>query len=157
MKSATILGTTLALAFGGAVLAASHANPAAEAALKARKAHMQLYAHNLGILGAMAKGEADYNADAAGAAAGNLAALTKLNQMTYWVPGSDSDSLEGSRSLPAIWNNIDDAIAKGQALSAAADAMVTAASTDLAALQGAMGALGGACGACHKAYRAPNN
>ena len=30
-------------------------------AVKARKAHMQLYAHNLGILGGMAKGEVEYD------------------------------------------------------------------------------------------------
>ena len=31
----------------------------------ARQSHMQLYAHNLGILGGMAQGKMDYDADAA--------------------------------------------------------------------------------------------
>ena len=76
-----------------AVLAASHANPAAEAAVKARKAHMQLYAHNLGILGAMAKGEVDFDAEAAQSAAGNLVMLAGINEASYWVEGSDSMSM----------------------------------------------------------------
>ena len=72
-------------------------------AVKARQAHMQLYVHNLGILGAMAKGEVEYNADAASGAASNLAALSSLYQGSYWAPGTDTDSIEGTRALPALW------------------------------------------------------
>ena len=150
-----LVASVVTLGIASSVFAASHASKEAQAAVKARQAHMQLYAFNLGALGAMAKGNVDYDAEAASAAASNLAALAKLNQMAYWVPGSDSETVEGSRSLASMWDNIPDAIAKGQALSDAADAMVAAAGTDLAALQGAMGAVGGACGACHKAYRGP--
>ena len=35
------------------------------AAVKARQAHMQLYAANLGVLGGMARGNMDYDAEAA--------------------------------------------------------------------------------------------
>ena len=42
---------------------------------------MQLYAFNISHLGAMAKGEVDYDAAAASAAANNLAALAALNGM----------------------------------------------------------------------------
>jgi len=125
-------------------------------AIKARQAHMQLYQHNIAVLGGMAQGNTEYNADAAVAAAGNLVALSSLNQMTYWPAGSEAGVAEGTRALPALWTSMDDVIAKAMAFNAAALAMQAAAGTDLAALQGAMGALGGACGSCHESYRQPN-
>lgn len=156
-KTLALTGLIVAVAAGGAAVAESHADKAIAGAIKARQAQMQMYAFNLGLLGAMAKGDAEYNAEAASAAAGNLAALTKLNQSAMWPQGSDSDSVEGSRALPAMWQNFPDVMEKGMALATAADAMAGAAGTDLASLQGAIGGVGGACGACHKAYRAPAN
>ena len=128
-----------------------------KAAVKARQAHMTLYSFHLGTLGGMAKGEIDYDAASAQAAADSLAALATMSQAGYWLPGSDSDSIEGSRALPAIWAADSEAMAKGQAMADAALAMQAVAGTDLAALQGAMGDLGGACGGCHKPYRQSNN
>ena len=96
-----ILVSATAIAIAGVAVAGGHGgNPA----VKARKSHMQLYAHNLGILGAMAKGEAEYNADAASAAAGNLAAMTQLNQMSYWPQGTSTDDLgdETANNLPQL-------------------------------------------------------
>ena len=155
----TLFKTTVAAALAasllaGTALAGGHGgNPA----VKARKAHMQLYAFNLGVLGGMAKGEVEYNADAASAAAANLSALTKLDQMAYWVPGTDSDSVEGSRSLAKIWDNVPDVVSKSEALAAAAATMEGAAGGGLESLQSAMGPLGGSCGDCHKAYRLSDN
>lgn len=125
-------------------------------AVKARQATMQLYAFNLGVLGNMAKGTTDYDADAATAAAGNLVKLSSQNQMAYWAPGTAEGEVEGSKALPAIWEDMAGVGEAASALTEAAMAMEAAAGTDLAALQGAMGALGGACGGCHKAYRASN-
>ena len=102
MIRTTIAALGLCAAITAPALADGHANKAIENAIKARQAQMQLYAFNLGQLGAMAKGDMEYNAEAAGAAASNLAALTKLNQMALWPQGSDSDSVEASRALPAI-------------------------------------------------------
>lgn len=127
-----------------------------EAAVKARQAHMGLYAFNLGPLGAMAKGEVPYDAAAASAAAANLAALSAMDQSRYWPPGSESGAVEGSRALPAIWEPTSDIMAKAAAFNDAVTALVGAAGTDLPALQAAMGAVGGACGACHQSYRAAN-
>jgi len=64
-------------------------------------------------------------------------------------------SIDGTRALPALWENFPDLMTKGKALADAAAGMADAAGTDLASLQAAMGPLGGACSACHKAYRAP--
>ena len=138
-----------------AVYAGGHGgNPA----VKARKAHMQLYGHNIGILSGMARGEAEYNAEAAAAAASNIAALSMLNQMTYWAPGTDSDALpDESRALPALWENIPDAVAKGEALAAAAAALAGTAGNGIDELRAGIGPVGQACGACHEAYQKPRS
>lgn len=132
-------------------LAGSHGadNPA----VKARQAQMQLYAFNLSLIGGMAKGAVDYDAEAASAAAGNLVKLSSLSAGAMWVPGTDSMDAAGSKAKPELWENMDDVIAKATAMNAAAVAMEAAAGNGLEALQGAMGALGGSCGGCHKAYR----
>ena len=130
---------------------AQDANPA----VTARQSMMQLNAFNLGILGAMAKGEVEYDAEAAQAAADNLVTLTSLNAAPMWAPGTDDMSVEGTRALATMWDNVPDVMAKSTALAEAAQGMAGAAGTDLASLQAAMGPLGGACGDCHKAYRAP--
>lgn len=125
-------------------------------AVKARQAHMSLYAFNIGTLAGMAKGEVEYNAEAASAAAGNLSALASLSQASYWAADTDSETVDGSRSLPALWANIPDAIAKSEAFSAAAASLAGTAGDGLEALQAGLGPVGKACGDCHKAYRKPN-
>ncbi|MBD3677687.1 MAG: cytochrome c [Rhodobacteraceae bacterium] len=153
---ATVAAAGVALA-ATIVVAGGHANPAVEAGVKARKAHMQLYAHNLGRLGAMAKGEAPYDSEAAASAAANLAALSRLSQQGYWPEGSSNESFENTRALPAIWNDLPGVMEKSAALTEATASLADAAGTDLASLQAAIGAVGGACGACHKAYRQSDN
>lgn len=144
LVTATVIGT--AIAHEGN-------NPA----VKARTSIMQLYAFNLGTLGAMAKGEMDYNAEAATSAANNLVTLTQIDQSAMWPAGSDSDSDPNSRALPSMWQNFPDVMAKGAAMSEAAVAMQAAAGQDLDALRAAIGGVGGACSACHKAYRVPDS
>ena len=146
-------GTLIAAITATTVFAGGHARTPIENAIAARQSHMQLYQFNLGVLGGMARGNVDYDAAAASAAADNLVALTSMSQAGYWLPDSDTGSAENTRALAAIWENFTDVIAKVGATSQAAVAMQAAAGTDLASLQAAMNALGGACGACHKAYR----
>ncbi len=145
-------GLTVAVVTGAA-FAASHLDPIVAAGITARQSHMKLYQHNIAVLGAMAQGNIDYDADAAAAAAGNLAALSTLNQSTYWPLGSDSASVEGTRALPAIWENGDDVMAKAAALAEAAAALNAVAGNGLAEMQAALGPVGQACGACHQTYR----
>ncbi|CUJ24747.1 c-type cytochrome [Cognatishimia activa] len=144
-----VLTTILAIAIAGPAIA----DKAIESAIKARQGQMQIYQHNLGILGAMAKGTVDYDAAAAAAAANNIKAAASLDAMSMWPQGSDMDSVEGTRAKAEIWTTFPAIAENGMAMSNAADVMAAAAGTDLTALQGAMGALGGACSSCHKAYR----
>jgi cytochrome c556 len=154
-KTGTVLGLVAAIGLGGMALAASHGGDT-DPAVKARQAHMDLYSFNLGILGKMAKGEMEFDAAASQAAADNLVTLSQINQASYWVPDTDNMSTNNTRLLPALFDNIDDARAKGQALVEASTAMAAAAGT-LEGVQASIGAVGGACGACHKAYRAPES
>ncbi len=137
-------------AFGG-----GHGGAPAE--VKARQAHMQLYSFNLGLLGDMAKGNVDYDAGAAQAAADNLAAVTSLDQSRYWAPGTDNASIEGTRALPAIWEKVPDVVKISQDLTAAAQGLAEVAGNGQEALGPALGPVGNACSACHKAYRQPSN
>ncbi|MEO9895681.1 MAG: cytochrome c [Paracoccaceae bacterium] len=151
--STACLGVMASLAFAGGHAKGEFANE-----IKARQAQMTLYSFNLGILGAMAKGEMDYDAELAGASAANLLSASKLSMAAAWPQGSDNVSIEkGTRALPAAWEKWPDIANKGQDLAAAAEKMAAAAGTDLDSLRGAIGAVGEACGACHKAYRAPIN
>lgn len=157
-KGFGFLGAVLGLAIAaGAATGQDAAEKALADATKARQSQMQLYAFNLGVLGGMARGDVEYDAEKAGAAAANLAAVTRLDQSLIWPEGSDDMGVETSRALPALWDNLPDVMSKGATLAEAATAMESAATQDLASLQAAMGALGGACSACHQAYRVPNN
>ena len=151
MKSVTLLAGATVLAFGTMALADSHAdvNPA----VKARQSHMQLYAHNIAILGGMAQESVEYNAALAQIAADNLVALASINETTYWPEGTGNDMIEGVKALPAIWENMDDFMVKQDGMVNASAAMAEVAGTDLASVQGAIRDLGGACSACHREYR----
>ncbi len=127
-----------------------------EQAIQARQGQFKLFAMHLGQLVPMAQGQVEYDAERAGAAAANLAAVASQTQEPYvWVEGTDNASVQNTRALPGIWENMDDFAAKYADLQAATVALSDAAGTDLASLQGALGAVGGACSACHDAYRQP--
>ncbi len=151
------------IAFGAAglavaastVFAASHIDPAIAGAIKARQGLMQMQQLNAGILFGMAQDKVAYDAAAASTAASNLMILTTIDQSALWPQGSDADSLEGTRALPAIWTDYPDIVSKAEALNEAAVAMNAAAGTDLESLKAAIGPIGEACTACHKAYRQP--
>ncbi len=154
MKNHLTIGITLAVtAFAGTVFAASHGG---DPGVKARKAQMQLYAFNLATLGGMAKGEIEYDADAAQAAATNLATLSTLSQRGYWTPGTSTDELGSeTRALPALWQEGSNAGEIGGQLAEAAAALAEVAGNGQEALGPALGPVGAACGTCHKAYRQP--
>ena len=157
LKKSWIAAGLVSVAAVGAVLADSHASNPFAAGIKARQAQMQLHSFNLGILGAMAKGETEYDAEAAILAATNVVHSASIHQPQAWAQGSDNSAVEGTRALPALWQNFPDVGEKSAALFAAAEEMQAAAGNGPEAIGAAMGGLGGACSACHKAYRAPEN
>ena len=148
----TMTGLALGLVAGTA-FAAGHDGP--PPAVKARLGLMANLAYNLGVLGEMAKGNTDYNADVAAVAAANLAAFSATDQSLLWTAGTDTGSISGTRALPKIWEAMADFDSKSADLAKASMTFAAAAGADLAGLQGAIGGVGAACGACHKAYREP--
>lgn len=138
----------------GIAIAGSHGAGPHDAAIKARQSQMKLYAFNLGMLGAMAKGEMDYDSAKAAGAAENLAKLSSMSMAAAWPQGSDNASVDGTRALPAIWEKYPDIVDKSKALTEAAATLADVAGTDLDALRGAIGNVGKSCGGCHKPYRA---
>ncbi|MGR3501173.1 c-type cytochrome [Pseudaestuariivita sp.] len=145
----------LSVAVTTAAFSGGHGSPE-EQVIGARNALMTLYGFNSGILGGMARGNVPYDAESAIAAAENLAAAASMDQMHFWVPGTDNVAMEGkTRALPAIWETPDDYAAKNQDLADAAAALVATAGDGVEAVGAGMGQVGAACSACHKAYRGP--
>lgn len=124
-------------------------------AVSARQGQFQIISLNIGVLGQMARGNVEYDADAALAAAANLAAMGQLDQQFFWPIGSDNASIEGTRALPAIWENTDDVFRIWSEFGTAAAALAEVAGDGLEPMQAALGPVGAACGACHDTYRAP--
>ncbi|WP_370301170.1 cytochrome c [Pseudooceanicola sp.] len=157
-KPTVVAGLAIAALLGTASLTIAQDDKAAMDAIKARKATMQLFAYNLGYLGGVAKGEIEYDAAAASAAASNLAKLTTLDQSRYWLPGTDTASMgEATRALPALWEADSEAGQMVMQLAAAAADLDAAAGDGADAVRAALGPVGQACGACHKAYRQSDN
>lgn len=147
----TVLAGTALMAT--AAFAASHMDPAAEKAVKARQSHMTLYAFNIGTLGGMAQDKMPYDAEAAGRAAENLAALASLDQAGYWVEGTDAGSIEGTKAKAEIWSAMPEFEEHIEQLATATTALAENAGTDLDSLKASFGDVGKACGSCHEEFR----
>ncbi len=152
MKKVTS-GVLVAGLIATAVYAGSHAGPF-DAAVTARQSHMRLNGHNVFYLLGMAGGRTEYDAESAQAAADNAVLLAQISQSRYWPPGSDTDAVEGTNALPALWQNFPDVIEKLNAVTAAALELQAVAGTGLEPMGAAATALNNACNACHKQYRA---
>ncbi len=152
-----------ALATAGVVLALGVAAQSGFAAdepfaneIKARKAVMQVYAFNLGVLGAMAKGKTPYDADAAQTAADNLNAAVNMKNGAMWPKGSDNGALgKRTRAKPEAWTEYPRVAEKSKALKEAAAKMAAEAGTGLDAVKANMKGVGQGCKGCHEIARAP--
>jgi len=152
-------GIVLAGTLASTAIGESHADKSHLQAVKARQSQMTLYSFNLGVLGDMAKGATEYDADVASKAASNLAALSSLDQSRLWPMGSDNSELgtDVTEALPKIWAADSDIGTMGKALADSTAALSGVAGDGLDALRGAIGGVGKACGDCHKAYRQPDS
>ena len=122
--------------------------------VQARQGQFTMMGLNIGVIVGMARGERDYDAGAAQAAANNLVALSSIDQSFHWPQGTDSESLEGTRALPAIWENLPDVLEKWQAFGAAAEGLAAVAGDGLEPMQAALGPVGASCSDCHDSYQA---
>ena len=153
---AGVVAAALALAvFTGSSVASAQQDHSG--AVKARIAYMQLNGFFMGQLAGIAKGQVPYDAAQATGVAKSLLALSNMDAGAMWPAGSDNQALPGkTRAKPELWTTFPAVMEKANALTTALEAMVVAAGTDLASLQGAFGAVGAGCGGCHRPFRAEN-
>jgi cytochrome c556 len=151
-KLIAFAATAALLAFGATAQEAE--DPFADM-VEMRHGLMLQMATDLGSIGAMAKGEAAYDAAVATKSAENIAAIASVLSMAQFPAGSEYEKAADSFALPAIWANEADFLQKIADLNAAAATLKAGAGTDLDTLKAGLGAVGGACAACHKAYRQP--
>ena len=149
-KTAVVLAAFLS---GGAAFAQDDFS----AQLKARQGQFRIMAINLGILGGMAQGKIDYDAEAAQNAADSLVAVSMIHPLPLWPEGSDDMSIEGTRAQTTIWDEREDFLAKWADFGEAAKAMQAGAGSGQEALGPLMGQVGGTCKACHDKHRAPES
>ena len=135
------------------VLADGH-SAALEKAIKARKGLMQVYSFTLSGIGAMAKGEKEYDAKLAAGLASALLSATKANVGPMWAPGSDSTAMPGkTRAKKEAWTTYPKSAEAQKALVAAAEALAAGAGNGKDGLGPLVGAVGKSCGGCHKPFR----
>ena len=152
MITRTTVSGLVALAMMGTGLAATAQD--LPAPVEARQGQFKMMALNVGVLANMVRGNTEYDATAASAAAANLVAISQIDQSFHWPEGTDNFALDGTRALPAIWENLPDVIEKWQAYGAAAEGLAAVAGDGLEPMRAAFGPVGGTCGACHDDYRA---
>jgi cytochrome c556 len=150
----TLAAASLLSAIG--CLAQAQEDPFADA-VETRHGLMLQMASDLGKMGAMAKGDAPYDAAIAGKAAANLAALASVISMEQFPAGSENPKSADSFAKAELWMNEQDFLAKVADLNTAAAALQPLAVADLDSLKAGMGAVGKACGACHTPYRLAEN
>ncbi|TVS01580.1 MAG: cytochrome c [Rhodobacteraceae bacterium] len=143
---------TLASVVLGAVLALP-AFADEDPAIAARQGQFKLFAHNFGVVGGMAQGRMDYDAEMAQTAADNLFHLTRVDQGRLWPEGTDSASSEGTRANADIWDNLDDFVSKFVDLQNAVEDLQGVAGSGLDEVRASVMAVGGTCQACHEDYR----
>ena len=125
--------------------------------IEARQAFMQVYKFNIGLVGAMAKGEVEYNAEIAQNAANNLLALSKMKNGPMWPQGSskaDPGLKEKTNALPETWTTWPKVSERHADLTSALEDFVKVAGKDLNSLRGGMKSVGDGCKGCHKDFRA---
>ncbi|MWD29602.1 cytochrome c [Aquicoccus sp. SCR17] len=137
------LPTLAAVFIAGAVTAHEAANPV----VAERMELMEGIRDQLKVIGGMAQGKMDFDADKAAEA--RAALIEHASQIPDAFEPQETDP--ESEAKPAIWENWSDFESHAEALEAAATDLST---DDLDALRAGLGKIGGACKACHETYRA---
>ncbi|MDO6731084.1 cytochrome c [Marinovum sp. 2_MG-2023] len=123
--------------------------------IKARQGLMQVIALNLGTLGAMAKGQMEYDAAVATAAGESLQGVSMVHFASLFPEGSDGGMIDGTTAKDSIAADVDGFNAKWEAFGLAATKAATEAGNGQEAVGPILGALGATCSDCHKSFRIP--
>jgi len=151
MRPALLL---LAAAATAALAHTAHSD-SLEDAIKARQAYFTLMGANIGPLAAMAKGEAEFDAELERVHIDNLVRLATYNPFPHFPAGTSNAEQAGkTRALPAIWEDFGAFVSRHEDFNTAVAGLEQVAGQGRAALGPAVGRLGETCKACHDDYRA---
>jgi len=149
--------------FGALAIAASvvlapalvAAQDAEEKAIGTRQGYMKIVGWEAGPLFGMAKGEIEYNAEAAKKHAANLKLISQYPVAELFLKGTSNEDRPGkTRTLAKAWSDWDGFAKALGNWQAAIDGLQSAAGAGQGELAAAVGELGKSCGGCHKPYRA---
>lgn len=121
----------------------------------ARQGVMAIMGINMGVLGGMARGRMDYDADKAQSAANAILGVSMVDFPSLFPEGSDEMGLDGTRAAAAIWDNMAGFTAEWAKVQMAAPALAEVAGQGKDEMATALGGVGGTCRSCHMSYRAP--
>lgn len=150
-KTGLKIAATLAAAlFCGAALAHSGATGVVAERMEA----MKDIAAEMKRIGAMVRGEKDYDAEKAASAAETIAEHAG-NMPALFPEGTHDDP---SEALPVIWSEWEDFTRSAEQLEASAEALSGAAieASSAVEIRPDFAAVGKACSACHQDYRQPD-
>lgn len=150
MKKIVTVLAAAAMLSGGSVFAQEYKNQ-----IKARQGAMWVIALNLGTLGGMAKGEIEYDAEAASAAAKSIHGVSMIDIAALFPEGSDGGMNDGTTAKETIFSDTAGFEEKWAALGMAAEKAAAEAGNGKEALGPILAGLGGTCKACHQDYRIP--
>ncbi|MCZ2721652.1 cytochrome c [Marinomonas sp. 15G1-11] len=122
-------------------------------AIEIRQSYMSMIAFNVGIVGNMAKGKTEYDADIARNAAQNLELLSKINYQSMWPEGSSNADVDDTRAKMEIWTDTDGFTEKHNNFAKSAQNLASIADKGLNNLRSGMKDIGGTCGSCHQGFR----
>lgn len=145
-KAIAAFSTLLIIASG---LAFAHSG--ASGIVKERMDMMGEIGDSMKIIGTMIKGESDYDAKAAKAAA--MTIYGHASHISEMFP--EGSTQKPTEALPAIWNNWDEfeRIANIMKDTAKELADVAGAASDASQIRVQFGAVGKSCGSCHEKFR----
>lgn len=156
MKKSFLVTLVTITMSGTAYMAVAADDFAFQRQIEGRQAFMQVYKFNLGILGAMARGNMEYDADVASASANNLLAASKMNNAAMWPAGSHTEAAglgEFTAAKESAWTTYPEIADKGKALTEALTAMAAVAGDGADALRANMSDVGNGCKGCHDDFR----
>jgi len=121
-----------------------------EAAIEYRQSSFKMIKHHFGPMGAMVKGEKEFNAEEFAKNAEAVVALSKF-PINGFTAGSDMGETDAKSE---IWANMDDFKKKMETFQVEAASLAEIAkSGDMAAIKPQFGKVGETCKACHKEYK----
>lgn len=148
-KTLVIIFATLSIGVVSNVVADNQKTPE-EMAIDYRKASFGMIKYHFGAMGAMVKGNKEFNAEEFAKNAEAVATLSKF-PINGFIAGSDTGNTSAKNT---IWSNMDDFKKKMETFQIEAASLAEVAKGgDMAAIKPQFGKVGESCKACHKEYR----